>query len=53
MTSPNSMVTECPCCGRCFETLAGLLEHMKLKHTEREILTCMSKTQTSMKASVA
>ena len=40
MTSPNAMVTDCPCCGRCFETLSDLLVHMKLKHTEQEILLC-------------
>ncbi len=53
MTSPNGMVSECPCCDRCFDTLSDLLVHMKIKHTEQEILRCTGKVGTPLKATVA
>lgn len=37
-------LTQCPCCGKDCESLSKLMTHMKLEHTEEEILQSETKS---------
>lgn len=52
-STDKEISTKCPCCSRDFPTLSQLLEHMKMKHTEDEILACAVDAATTLEAYVA